>query len=88
MEHFNELLDEPTNADWDILGQIKIHPVHEELDAPVTMAEVVTAINNARLRKGPGPDRILPEILAHGGSVLRSFLFPILFLFLFYLFMY
>ena len=36
------------------------------------MAEVGTAFNNTKLRKGPGPDGILPEILAHGGSALRS----------------
>ena len=41
------------------------------------MAEVETAINNTKLRKSPEPDGILPEILAHGGSVLRSFLFAI-----------
>ncbi|XP_068752697.1 uncharacterized protein [Montipora capricornis] len=77
VEHFNELLNQPTNADWDILGEIKIHPTLEELDAPITMAEVETAINNTKFRKSPGPGGILPEILAHGGSALRSFLFTI-----------
>ena len=37
----------------------------------------MTAINKTRLRKGTGPDGILPKILAHGGSALRSFLFAI-----------
>ena len=77
VEHFNELLNQPTNADWDNLGEIKIHPTIEELDAAITMAEVETAINNTKLRKSPGPDGILPEILAHGGSALRSFLLDI-----------
>ena len=44
---------------------------------PITMAEVETAIHNTNLRKGLGPDGILPEILGHGGSALRSFLFAI-----------
>ena len=30
VEHFNEILNQPTNADWDILGEIKIHPTLEE----------------------------------------------------------
>ena len=77
VEHFHELLNQPTNAVWHILRGVYIHPTLEELDAPITMAEVVTAVNNSRLRKGTGPDGILPKILAHGGSALRSFLFAI-----------
>ena len=77
VENFNELLNQPTIADWDILGEIKIHPTLEELDTSIIMAEVETAINYTKLRKSPGPDGILPEILAHGGSALQSFLFAI-----------
>ena len=47
VEHFNELLNQLTNDDWDILG---LHPTLKELDAPITMAEVGTAFNNARAR--------------------------------------
>ena len=67
VEHFNELLNQLTNDDWDILGGIKIYPTLKELDAPITMAEVGTAFNNARARWD-----FLAEILAHGGSALRS----------------
>ena len=74
VEHFNELLNQPTNADRDILGEIKMHPTLEELDAPITMAEVETAINNTNRRKSPEPDGILPEILAYGGSAQSAIL--------------
>ena len=51
VEHFNELLNQLTNDDWDILGGIKIHPTLKELDAPIiTMAEVGTAFKNTRAR--------------------------------------
>jgi len=52
VEHFNELLNQPTNDDWDILGETKIHLTLKELDAPITMAEVGTAFNGTKLRKG------------------------------------
>lgn len=55
-------------VDTDILNNIE--PVIEELDNPVTVAELDSALKNTKLGKIPGPDLILPEVLFHGGTTL------------------
>lgn len=55
VEHFSELLNLPTDVEWDITDEIEEYPIMEELE-PVAMTEVETAINNTRHKKSPGPD--------------------------------
>ena len=53
VEHFDELLNTPTNADLrEILDEIDQHPIIEECDDPVTIAELDTALKNTKLRRG------------------------------------
>ena len=76
VEHFNELLNQPTDVDWDILDEVEEHPTIEELDEPITMEEVDIAIKNTKLRKSQGPDGIIPEVLVYGGNVCDLFCLP------------
>ena len=83
IEHFSELLNQPTDVDESILGEDEQLPIDESLDSPITEAELDKAINNTKLRKSPGPDGVLPEVLVHGGNRLKAFLFTIISMFWF-----
>ena len=50
---------------------------------PLPKAELDKAVNNTKLRKSSDPDGVLPEVLAHGGNRLKSFLFTIISMFWF-----
>ena len=81
VEHFDELLNQPTNVDWEILNEIDQLPTIDEFDNPVTMEELETALKNTKLRKSPGPDGIIPEVIVHGGKALWTFLLTLFNLF-------
>ena len=81
VEHFSELLNQPSEVDETILQEIEQFPIDESLDAPITEAELDTALKNTKPGKSPGPDGVLPELLVHGGNRLRAFLFTIISMF-------
>ena len=81
VEHFEEFLNQPTDVDWSILDKLEQRPIIEEFDEPIKMEEVTIAIKNTKLKKSPGPDGILPEVLVYGGRTLISFLLTIFNLF-------
>ncbi|XP_071484609.1 uncharacterized protein [Diadema antillarum] len=56
VEHFDELLNQPTNVDWEILNEVDQLPTIDEFDDPISMDELETALKNTKLRKSPGPD--------------------------------
>ena len=62
VEHFEELLNQPTDVDWSILDELEQRPIIEEFDEPIKLEEVTTTIKNTKLKKSPGPDDILPEV--------------------------
>lgn len=68
VEHFSELLNQPTSVNWCVLNYIENNLTIEELDDPITTEEVEEAINNTKLKKSPGRDDISLEILVHGPS--------------------
>ena len=55
-----------------ILEDIEQQPVIESFDNPITEEEVDKALKNTKSGKSPGPDSILPEVLVHGDSRLKS----------------
>ena len=63
------------------LDELEQCPIIKEFDEPIKMEVVKTAFKNTKLRKSPGPDGRLPEVLAHGGRTLLSFLLTIFNLF-------
>ena len=81
VEHFSELLNQPSEVDMSILDEIPQQPIDETLDEPITEAELDQALKNTKLGKSPGPDGVLPEVLIYGGGRLKAFLFSILTLF-------
>ena len=74
VEHFNDLLNQPTDVDLSIVDNIDQLPVIESTSHPIEEQELDQALSNTRLGKSPGPGGILPEILVHGGHRLRAFL--------------
>ena len=82
VEHFSELLNQPTDVGESLIYNIEQPiPIEDSLDLPITEEELDTALNNTKLGKSPGPDGVLPEILVHGGNTLRAFLFAIISMF-------
>ena len=80
VEHFSELLNQPSEVDMSILDEIP-QPIDETLDELITEAELDQALKNTKRGQSPGPDGVLPEVLIHGGVRLKAFLFAILTLF-------
>ena len=74
VEHFSELLYQPTDVDMNILDDIGQQPIIDSLNDPITEEELLTALKNTKLGKSPGPDGVLPEVLVTGGTSLRTFL--------------
>ena len=74
VEHFSDLLNQPTDADLTIADGIDQLPVIESMSRPIEEQELDQALRNTRLGKSPGPDGILPGILVNGGRRLRAFL--------------
>lgn len=81
VEHFSELLNQPTDVDESLIDNIEQLPIEESLDLPITEDELDTALKNTKLGKSPGPDGVLPEVLVHGGNTLKAFLFAIISMF-------
>ena len=75
-------ISQTTDVDWSILDELEKRPIIEEFDdEPIKLEEVTIAIKNTKLKKSPGPDDTLPEILVYGGRTLISFLLTIFNLF-------
>ena len=81
VEHFEELLNQRTDVDWNILDEFEQRPILEKFDEPIKLKEVTTTIKNTKLKKSPGPDGVLPEVLVYGGRTRISFLLTIFSLF-------
>ncbi|XP_065062396.1 uncharacterized protein LOC135689175 [Rhopilema esculentum] len=81
VEHFDELLNQPTDVDDSLIDEIEQLPIDNSLDLPLTEEELDTALKNTKLVKSPGPDGVLPEVLVHGGNTLKAFLFAIISMF-------
>lgn len=77
IEHFSELLNLRSDIDQNVLNEIQQVPINNSLDSPITREEVDKALKNTKLRKSPGPDGILPEIIVFGGQTLRNYLLEI-----------
>ena len=77
VQHFSELLNLRSDADHTVLNEIQQIPVDNSLAVPITREEIDKALKNTKLRKSPGPDGILPEIVVFGGDALRDYLLEI-----------
>ena len=74
VEHFSDLLNQPTDADLTIADGIDQLSVIESMHRPIEEQELDQALRNTQVGKSSGPDGILPVILVNGGHCLRAFL--------------
>lgn len=72
VEHFEELLNQPSNIDWSIIEEFEQRPIVEDLDNKISLEETNVAIKNTKLKKSSGPDGIIPEVLVYGGNALAT----------------
>ena len=81
VEHFSELLNCNSEVDINFLDDLDQQAIDRSMDEPIKGEELNEALKNTKTGKTPGPDGILTEILVHGGTQLRIFLFSIITMF-------
>lgn len=69
-EHFNQLLNRPSQITQEVIQNMPQSPVITSLDDPPTLAEIRKAIKNLLSGKSPGPDGIPPEVFKEGGDAI------------------
>ena len=72
VEHFDGVLNQPSNFDWTVLDGIPQWEVNAGLADPPTLKEVEDSIRALSAGKAAGPDGIPPDIYKHGGSAIRK----------------
>lgn len=70
-EHFNTLLNVDRSADLQNITLMPQLPLFIELDEPLTLGEVVSAIRQQKNKRAVGIDRIPSELLKYGGKDLH-----------------
>ena len=82
-QHFRTLLEKEVNNDDIIDSSIDDYDDDDDdenhtLNRPISEAEVLLALRNIKLRKAPGPDGIIGEIIKYSGNQVAHFLCKIL----------
>ena len=71
-EHFEDLLDQRTTVEEEVLNSVPQYPVKEGMGDPPSLLEVCDAISTLHNNKATRPDRIPAEILKAGGANLHQ----------------
>ena len=71
-EHFEDLLNRPSQATEDFLREIPQHPIQSWMSLPPSLEETREAIKQMKPNKASGPDSIPVELIQHGGDCLLS----------------
>ena len=71
-EHFMGVLNQDSEFDMSVLGEIPQRAVNSSLDAVPTLEEVLSSIKQLSSGKSPGEDGIPPEIFKHGGTAVAE----------------
>ena len=66
-QHFRTLLEKEVNND-DITDSTIDEDENRTLNRPISEAEVLLALRKIKLRKAPGPDGIIGEIIRYSGN--------------------
>ena len=62
-EHFNQLLNNQTDSDVTLPNDLQELPTQEEMDQPLTLQEVIKALEGPKPWNAPGPDVLPAELL-------------------------
>ena len=71
-EHFETVLNRPSNINDEAISQLPQVPINLEMDAPPTLPEVEKAIHQLSNGKAPGADAIPAEVYKHAGPQLKD----------------
>lgn len=71
-EHFNTLLNVDRSVDMQHISLIPALPTAVELDHPLSLKEVVTALKEQKNKKATGIDNLPGELLKYGGDELHT----------------
>merc|ERR1711867_18617 len=71
VEHFDEVLNQPSDFDSSVLEDIPQGETNHTLDEQPTLAEVEKSIKQLASGKAAGVDGIPPDVYKHGGSTIR-----------------
>ena len=71
-DHFNQLLNRPSQIDQLVIQDMPQRPILAFLDDPPTLVETQKAIKQLQAGKAPGPDGIPPEIYKEGGDAVQA----------------
>ena len=77
-EHFNSVLNRPSNINDEAINRLPQVPVNEMLDAIPTFEEIQKAIRQLTSGKAPGSDSIPAEVYKEGGRALTEKLHQLL----------
>ena len=78
VEHFSDLLNQPSNVDLSIADEIDQLPVNESLNRPIEQQKLEQALKNTKLGNNHSADGVFLELLVHGGRCLWTFLLTLL----------
>lgn len=77
-EHFEDLLNQKTTIDEEVLNSIPQRPIYEDMADPPSLSEVCDTISAMRNNKAACPDRIPAEILKAGGVNLHQHIYVLI----------
>lgn len=77
-EYFEDLLNQKTTVDEEVLNSIPQHPINEDMADPPSLSEVSDAISAMRNNKAIGPDGIPAEILKAGRANLHQHMYVLI----------
>ena len=72
VEHFDSVLNQPSNFDMGVLDKLPQWEVNPELAVPPSLKEVVDGIKQLTAGKAAGADGIPPDIYKHGGPAIAD----------------
>ena len=72
VEHFDSVLNQPSNFDMTVLDKLPQWEVNPELAVPPSLKEIKESIKQLTAGKAAGADGIPPEIYKHGGPAIAE----------------
>ena len=77
-QHFNEILNIPSEYDQEVIDRLPQHTPHLELDEPPTLDELLEALSKLKIGKACGKTGIPPELLVYSSVEVHDRLLQIM----------